>query len=258
VYLSPYKRDPPYSLTYSTSSPPVPRTTAIDKYTMWTSTLLSLFAATAFAQYATPSNGTSGCAEGKYEISSEGIRACFIPYGASVSNLFIKGKDGVERDIVLGFDKVLDYEGEVHPHLGGVPGRYANRIKNSTFSIDGQQYHILPNENNNNDTLHGGPNGWDYRNFTVVSHTTDSITFSIVDPDGEQGFPGEVISYVTYTMTPNTWKIKIVAMATTKKTPIMLTSHVSQRVHIQNGRRADFTRLTGTWTVSPTRTRLLL
>jgi aldose 1-epimerase len=82
-------------------------------------------------------------------------------------------------------------------------------------------------ENNNNDTLHGGPNGWDYRNFTIVAHTTDSITFSIVDPDGEQGFPGEVISYVTYTMTPNTWKIKIVAMATTKKTPIMLTSHVS-------------------------------
>lgn len=194
---------------------------------MRSSTLLSLFASSALAQYSVPANNTSGPnVDGKYEISSDGIRGLFIPYGASITNLFVKGKDGVERDVVLGFDKASDYEGEVHPHFGGVPGRYANRIKNSSFVIDGQEYHVPPNENNNNDTLHGGPNGWDYRNFTIVNHTKDSITFSIVDPDGQEGFPGEVVSYITYTMTPNTWKIKIVALATTKKTPIMLTSHV--------------------------------
>ncbi|KAJ4371463.1 hypothetical protein N0V83_004680 [Neocucurbitaria cava] len=190
---------------------------------MWfQSALISLLATTALAQYDTP-NGPDE--DGKYEISAEGIRGRFIPYGASVSNLFIKGKDGVERDVVLGFDNATAYEGEVHPHLGGVPGRYANRIKNSTFVIDGEEYHIEPNEHDNENTLHGGPDGWDYRNFTVVAHTNDSITFSIVDPDGKEGFPGEVVSYVTYTMTPNTWNIKIVALATTKKTPIMLTSH---------------------------------
>jgi aldose 1-epimerase len=222
---------------------------------MWTPALLSLLAATALAQYG--SNSTLGPDEnGKYEIKADGIRGLFIPYGASVSNLFIKGKDGVERDIVLGFDNATAYEGEVHPHLGGVPGRYANRIKNSSFVIDGETFNVLPNENNNNDTLHGGPNGWDYRNFTIVSHTTDSITFSIVDPDGEQGFPGEVVSYITYTMTPNTWKIKIVAMATTKKTPIMLTSHVRLVDHIL-GRETDLHRPTGIWTASRTRTRLL-
>lgn len=204
---------------------------------MWTTTLVSLLAATAVAQYSTPPNGTLGPnADGKYEISAEGIRGLFIPYGASVSNLFIPGKDGVERDVVLGFDKASQYEGEVHPHLGGVPGRYANRIKNSSFVIDDVKYNVIPNENNNNDTLHGGPNGWDYRNFTIVAHTKDSITFSIVDPDGEMGFPGEVVSYVTYTMTPNTWKIKIVAMATTKKTPIMLTSHVCMPVRYLSAR----------------------
>jgi aldose 1-epimerase len=64
------------------------------------------------------------------------------------------------------------------------------------------------------------------RNFTVVSHTTDSITFSIVDPDGKEGFPGEVISYITYSMKPYTWNFKMVALSTTKKTPIMLSSHV--------------------------------
>lgn len=193
---------------------------------------LPLFAATALAQYSTAPSANSSWTpgpdkDGKYEISSEGIRARFIPYGASISNLFIPGKDGKEFDIVLGFDNATAYEGPVHPHLGGVPGRYANRIKNSTFTIDGQVYHVLPNENNGADTLHGGPDGWDYRNFTVVAHTQDSITFSIVDPDGKEGFPGEVVSYVTYTVTPHTWRFKIVAIATTKKTPIMLTSHVS-------------------------------
>lgn len=191
---------------------------------MWSSILL--LAASAYAQYATPPNSLGPDENGKYEISAEGIRGLFIPYGASVANLFVKGKDGVERDVVLGFDKASTYEGEVHPHLGGVPGRYANRIKNSSFVIDGEEFHIEPNEHNGANVLHGGPDGWDYRNFTIVSHTQDSITFSIVDPDGKEGFPGEVVSYITYTMTPKTWKIKIVAMATTKKTPIMLTSHV--------------------------------
>lgn len=50
--------------------------------------------------------------------------------------------------------------------------------------------------------------------------------FENLDPDGEQGFPGEVISYVTYTLTNLTWSFKMIAVATTKKTPIMLSSHV--------------------------------
>ncbi|KAI9692057.1 MAG: hypothetical protein M1820_009560 [Bogoriella megaspora] len=174
-----------------------------------------------------PSNTTIGPdANGKYQIESEGIRANFIPYAAAISNLFINDTQGVERDIVLGFDNASYYTiDKRHPHLGAVPGRYANRIKNSTFDIDGVAYHVTPNENNNNDTLHGGPDGWDWRNWTVAAHTTDSITFSLVDPDGLNGFPGEVVSYVTYTLSPYQWHIKMFATATTKKTPIMLSSH---------------------------------
>jgi len=172
--------------------------------------------------------------DGKYTISGPGIRATFIPYGASISNLFLNDTSGVERDIVGGFDNASYYGVDrQHPHFGGVPGRYANRIKNSSFEIDGETYHILPNENpvlpdspKGVDTLHGGPNGWDWRNWTVVAHTSDSITFSLTDPDGEQGFPGEVVSYVTYTMGNMSWDFKMVALATTKVTPIMLSSHV--------------------------------
>ncbi|KAL8397476.1 hypothetical protein RB594_004266 [Gaeumannomyces avenae] len=171
-------------------------------------------------------------ADGKYWIHGQGISAAFVPYGASVANVFVNDRYGIRRDIVTGFDNATHFsEDKKHDHFGGVPGRYANRIRNSTFEIDGETFHILPNEHKTSEypdglnTLHGGPKGWDWRNFTVVSHSNDSITFSIVDPDGEQGFPGEVVSYVTYTLGNMTWDFKIVAMATTKKTPIMLTSH---------------------------------
>ncbi|KAM0302736.1 hypothetical protein ACHAPM_004739 [Fusarium culmorum] len=170
--------------------------------------------------------------DGKYWLSGDGIKAAFIPYGASITNLLIDDQYGISRDIVAGFDNATHYSiDKGHPHLGGVPGRYANRIRNSTFEIDGKDYHVKPNDNptkespDGADTLHGGPDGWDYRNFTVVSYTDSSITFSIVDPDGKEGFPGEVVSYVTYTLEGMDWDIKIVALATTKKTPIMLTSH---------------------------------
>jgi hypothetical protein len=69
--------------------------------------------------------------DGKYTLWSEGIRAKFIPYGASISNLFVNDTNGIERDIVLGFDNATYYSIDTsHPHLGSVPGRYANRIKN--------------------------------------------------------------------------------------------------------------------------------
>ncbi|KAI9762521.1 MAG: hypothetical protein M4579_000324 [Chaenotheca gracillima] len=171
-------------------------------------------------------NGTGPDKAGKYMIEAEGIRAMFIPYGASISNLFLNDSSGVERDVVVGFDNATYYgEDGQHGHWGAVPGRYANRVKNSTFTIDGNTYNISANENGGADTLHGGADGWDYRNFTVVSHTTDSITFSLVDPDGKEGFPGEVVSYITYTLSAYAWHIKMVALATTKKTPIMLSSH---------------------------------
>lgn len=179
------------------------------------------------------SNETAGPDEnGKYWIHGTGISAAFIPYGASITDFLIKDKNGVERDIVAGFDNATYYEiDEQHPHYGSVPGRYANRIKNSTFEVDGETFHTPANDNPTEeypdgvDTLHGGPNGWDFRNFSVVAHTENSITFSIVDPDGEQGFPGEVVSLITYTLTGMTWDFQMVAVPTTKATPIMLSSH---------------------------------
>ncbi|KAK3952176.1 galactose mutarotase-like domain-containing protein [Pseudoneurospora amorphoporcata] len=175
-------------------------------------------------------------ANGKYWLNTTHLSLAFIPYGASITNLILSDKHGKPLDIVAGYDNATAYTlDKAHPHFGSVPGRYANRIKNSSFTLFSDDsaitYHVTPNENptperpEGVDTLHGGPDGWDYRNFTVVAYTNSSITFSIVDPDGKEGFPGQVISYVTYTVSGQTWDIKMVAIATTKKTPIMLSSH---------------------------------
>jgi aldose 1-epimerase len=227
---------------------------------------------TALTLFASASGSSEGYvpvpgADGKFTLWSEGIRANFIPYGASISNLFINDTNGVERDIVLGFDNATYYSIDAsHPHLGGVPGRYANRIKNryisifqtvrgksiinitcSSFVIDGTTYHVLPNENDGLDTLHGGPNGWDWRNWTVVKYSSDSITFSLDDEDGDQGFPGRVTSYVTYTLSPYTWSLKMTAKSLTKKTPIMLSSHTYWNL---DGFQDPETPLNLNWTVS--------
>ncbi|KAF7556496.1 hypothetical protein G7046_g6283 [Stylonectria norvegica] len=193
-------------------------------------TALPLASAVSKGSDSSTSNGPDK--DGKYWIHGDGLDASFIPYGASISNLLIHDQYGIRRDLVGGFDNATYYGvDKAHPHFGGVPGRYANRIRNSSFELDGETYHIAPNENPTHDapkgadTLHGGPDGWDYRNFTVVAHTNASITFSLVDPDGKEGFPGEVVSYITYSLSGMDWHIRMVAVATTKKTPIMLSSH---------------------------------
>lgn len=72
--------------------------------------------------------------------------------------------------------------------------RFANRIKNGSFEIDNQQYQVPNNEHNGLNALHGGDVGYDLRNWTVVQSNSSSITFSLFDPSGFQGFPGSVVS----------------------------------------------------------------
>ena len=86
----------------------------------------ALLPAVVFAQNDTAVAGdTSGPdANGKYTISAEGIRATFVPYGAGISNLFINDTNGIERDIILGWNNASYYTvDQLHPHLGGVPGK---------------------------------------------------------------------------------------------------------------------------------------
>ena len=165
----------------------------------------------------------------KYTISASGINASFIPYGARITNLFVNDRNGDPQDVVLGYDNGTAYLNDtetVHTYFGPVVGRYANRIKNGTFTVDGITSHIPENENAGHDTLHGGTVGYDQRNWTVVEANTSSITFSLLD-QGFEGFPGTVITYATYTVSAGPqWTSRLVSIPLDEPTPIMLANHV--------------------------------
>lgn len=117
---------------------------------------------------------------------------------------------------------------------GAIVGRYANRIKNSSFTLNGQTYHIPANEHGGLDTLHGGTVGYDQRNWTVMTYNETSISFSLLDQAFE-GFPGTVFTIVTYTvgsaMSGPQGQVRprltatITSSALDQDTPIMLSTH---------------------------------
>ncbi|KAJ7129517.1 galactose mutarotase-like protein [Mycena epipterygia] len=161
--------------------------------------------------------------------------ANFIPWGATTTNFWVKDKHGKFRDILLGFDNHTLYNANVsgtHPYFGPVVGRYANRIRNGTFTIPiskdasgPNKFHITENENNGTDTLHGGIVGYDQRPWSILKQSSNSVTFELLDPNGDQGFPGTVITTVQYTLeAKSTWKISMNSVASAL-TPIMLSGH---------------------------------
>ncbi|MCJ1359464.1 MAG: hypothetical protein MMC33_009466 [Icmadophila ericetorum] len=164
----------------------------------------------------------------KYTISAPGINASFVAYGARLTNLYVNDKNGNPQDVALGYDNGSAYRTNdltYHTYFGPVVGRYANRIKNGTFKIDETTSNIPENEHYGHDTLHGGTVGYDQRNWTVVSANETTVTFSFLDL-GYEGFPGNVITYATYTVSPYTWTSRLVSIPLDEPTPIMLANHV--------------------------------
>ncbi|KAL9935140.1 hypothetical protein V8E36_006216 [Tilletia maclaganii] len=156
----------------------------------------------------------------------DSIRATLIPYAATLSELWVKDRYGQWRDVVLGFDNKTNYGTDtIHPNFSPVVGRYANRIMNGTFVLDGVRYNTTLNENGL-DTLHGGNPGYDRSAFAVADVQASNVTFTLHDPDGNQGFPHAVDSRVSYTLNAGgTLSIRMNATAM-GRTPIMLSSHV--------------------------------
>ncbi|PWY80366.1 galactose mutarotase-like protein [Aspergillus sclerotioniger CBS 115572] len=200
-----------------------------------------------------------------YTISAENITAKFIPYGARLTSLLVPDRNGNLQDVVVGYDDPKQYLRDTetnHTYFGAVVGRYANRIKNGTFSIGSEVYHIPENENGGEDTLHGGTVGYDQRNWTVTAYTNSSITFTLVDRAFED-FPGDVITHATFSVqteitTENPQGLpqlttKLVSLALTEKTPIMLANHIYWNLNAFK----DETVLEDTWLQLPLSKRLV-
>jgi aldose 1-epimerase len=157
--------------------------------------------------------------------NKSGASARLINYGAILTNLFVPDKNGQMGDIVLGFDTAKDYE-MAGPFMGCIAGRYANRIGGGSFTLDGTTYYVTVNQGLN--CLHGGFKGLAKRMWTAGTGMTPdgpTVRFSILDPDGTDGWPGNLHVTVLYTLT-NDNILKVQYYATTDKaTPINLTHH---------------------------------
>ena len=114
-------------------------------------------------------------------------------------------------------------------------GRYANRIKNGTFTLNGQTYQIPKNDHGGLNTLHGGMEGYDVRNWTVVASNDSSISFAFLD-QGLEGFPGTVYTLATFSVSSYAsgsagevrprFTASLVSSALDQETPIMLSTHI--------------------------------
>ena len=154
--------------------------------------------------------------------NNNGMEVCVTNFGARIVSVLVPDRDGIMRDVVLGFDNIKDYQ-NVKSDFGASIGRYANRINQGNITIDGEIIQ-LP-QNNYGHCLHGGPNGWQYKVYKPVEVTRNSISFSLFSPDGDENFPGNVNAKVSYTLTDDN-AIRIEYIATTDaKTVINMTNH---------------------------------
>ncbi len=133
-----------------------------------------------------------------YTITNKnGMSVSAIDYGANIVNLVVPDKNGKMDDIVLGFDDVAGYEVN-GCFFGSFIGRHGNRIGQAKFELNGVTYELEKNDGENN--LHGGTPG--YNQVMYQASTTDnSVTFTRVSPDMEQGYPGNLEIAMTYTLT---------------------------------------------------------
>ena len=144
-------------------------------------------------------------------------------FGATLYAVLVPDKNGIKRDVVLGYDDPLGYEGPSGTFFGATVGRNANRIGKASFKYDGKTYQLDKNDGNNN--LHSGLDFWSFRIWEVKESTENSITFAIHSEDGDQGYPGAVYAEVTYTLTDKN-SIEICYYAKPDAdTPINLTNH---------------------------------
>lgn len=157
-----------------------------------------------------------------FELKNEnGMRAVFMDIGATWLSCKVPVK-GKLREVLLGQSTMAGFKNQAS-YMGVTVGRYANRIANGKFKIDGTKYQVDTNQAGN--TLHGGSEGFDKRRWSVVKETTNSIEFSLISPDGDQGFPGELTVSVSYQLTDDNQIVISYNGRSTKSTPVNLTNH---------------------------------
>ena len=161
-----------------------------------------------------------------YSFKTEnGMQVDIINYGGIITSLKVPDKKGEIKDIVLGYNKLEDYITE-SPYFGSIIGRYGNRIAKGKFNLDGTEYELATNNDENH--LHGGNIGFDkviWKSETKIDSNSSSLILKYLSTDMEEGYPGNLDTTVIYQI-KNDNSIEITYQAKTDKTTIVnLTQH---------------------------------
>ena len=154
--------------------------------------------------------------------NKNGMEVCVTNFGARIVSVMVPDVKGQLQDVVLGFDSIGQYI-RIPSDFGAAIGRYANRINKGQISVGGETIQLPVN--NYGHCLHGGPQGWQYKVFKATPIGTSGLKLTLVSPDGDMNFPGNVTVSVTYRLTDDN-AIDIQYEGTTDKETILnMTNH---------------------------------
>jgi len=155
--------------------------------------------------------------------NKNGMEVRLASYGGRVTSIKVADRNGGMADVVLGFDTVEPYRSSVKkPYLGATLGRYAGRIANGRFTLDGVE-HVLAKNNGPNHN-HGGVTGFDKVEWDA-KQLQNGVQFDYTSPDGEEGYPGTLKARVTYTLTDANELILDYRATADRATPVNLSNH---------------------------------
>jgi len=162
----------------------------------------------------------------RYTLKNDkGMEVDIITYGAIISAIRVPGKNHEPGDVVLGFDTLEEYLGD-HPYFGATAGRVCNRIGNARFELDGKIFSLTANEGKNQ--LHGGKKGFDKQLWTASTAKTPdqvSLIMGYESQDGEEGYPGNLLVEIEYSLNDNNELGIRFRAKTDKPTHVNLTNH---------------------------------
>lgn len=171
----------------------------------------------------------SKCIDGKETVlfsltNKNGVELTITNYGAKIVSLMVPDRNGKLTDVVTGHKCIEDYLSSEEPYFGAICGRYGNRIAKGTFSIDGITYDKLA-INNGPNSLHGGIKGFNAMVWDANMKDEQTIELHYISADGEEGFPGELKTTVTYHLTDDNEVVISYQAVTNKPTVLNLTNH---------------------------------
>lgn len=160
-----------------------------------------------------------------YTLVDGEYSAVILDRGGIIKNLFVPSKNGEKIDVVLGYDDMKGYDMN-DGYLSALIGRFGNRIGKGQVCIDGENYQLYCNDKTNH--LHGGKVGFDKKIWHAeIVETADGnqrLALSILSPDGEENYPGNLNVKVVYSLENGALTIDYEAVSD-KTTLINLTNH---------------------------------